>query len=96
MKPIALRKAKIVYNFGLSECKGLKYFGFIFFLAKHQSCNILISPHLPEKTNLWIRGKLPDICNFLMKESAPKMHSRTIFSTFLDIPSLFLLLLYHK
>ena len=30
VNPIALRKAKTVYNFGLSECNGVKVNGFFF------------------------------------------------------------------
>ena len=32
VNPIALRKAKIVYNFGLSECSGVKVYWYTFML----------------------------------------------------------------
>ena len=44
LNPVALRKAKIVYNFGLSECNRVKLSVLVFFInyvPKHNNVNYL-------------------------------------------------------
>ena len=57
LKPIALRKAKLAYNFGLSECNRVKVNGYTF---KGSNSSILIFAFLPS------RGPFLNerICNF--------------------------------